>query len=97
MKRLRIGAAIVVLVSLVPLTLAALAMWIASRNGCTLHEGFANPCIVFGRDIGEALYTMAVMGWLALVTLPLGALAALVWIVGEVVYLVRQRRAGGGD
>lgn len=95
MKRLRLGAAIVVFVCFVPLISAVIAMWIASRNGCTLHEGFANPCIVFGRDIGQALYTMAVMGWLALVTLPLGALAALGWIVGEVVHLVRRRQAEG--
>lgn len=94
MKRVRLGAAIVVLVCLAPLISAALATWIASRNGCTLHEGFSNPCVVFGRDVGEALYTMGVMGWLALATLPLGALVVLAWIVGEAVHVVRQRKAG---
>lgn len=95
MKRLRLGAAIVVLACLVPLISAALATWIASRNGCPLHEGFANPCVVFGRDIGEALYAMAVTGWLALVTLPIGALVVFAWITSEVVHVVRRRREAG--
>ena len=42
---------------------------IAGWNGYALHEGFAQPCIVFETDIGGAFYTMAGMGWLMLISL----------------------------
>lgn len=51
--------------------------WFAKRHGCTLHEGFANPCIVDGTDWGETLYTAFVSGWFMLVTLPVAGLLAL--------------------
>lgn len=31
---------------------------LSKAAGCTVHEGFANPCIVFGVDLGEPLYTL---------------------------------------
>ncbi|MBC9209690.1 hypothetical protein IBL26_22825 [Roseomonas aerophila] len=58
-----------VLIGIAPLASVALAGLIAELNGCGLHEGFAQPCIVAGVDIGGLLYTMAVMGWLMLVSL----------------------------
>lgn len=66
---------LILLAATAPIVSVALAGWIAHRHGCTLHEGFANPCLIGGVDFGETLYTMGVLGWLALVTLPLGAVA----------------------
>ena len=62
-----------------PILSAVAAGLIASWNDCTLHEGFRTPCVVLGRDVGGMLYQMGVMGWAMLVTIPLGAMAALVW------------------
>lgn len=58
-----------VVIGIAPLVSVVLAGLIADLNGCGLHEGFAQPCIVAGVDIGGLLYTMAVMGWLMLVSL----------------------------
>lgn len=58
-----------------PLVLITVAGAIASANNCTLHEGFVNPCVVNGRDMGETLYSMGVSGWFMLVTIPTGLLA----------------------
>jgi hypothetical protein len=76
-----------------PLVMALLAAGLANGLGCTLHEGFPNPCKVGGIDIGGALYAMGVSGWLMLATLPIGSLLILVWIVVEVIRYIRQRRS----
>jgi hypothetical protein len=52
---------------------------IASAAGAELHESHPNPCVVWGVDIGPALYRMFVAGWFCLVTFPLGALAFIVF------------------
>ena len=59
----------------------ALAGAIADLNGCELHEGYSQPCLVLGADIGEILHTMVVMGWLMLVSLFFlaGGLLGLAW------------------
>ena len=65
---------------------------IASACGCQLDEGSAHPCILFGRDIGGALYQMGVMGWLCLITFPTGLLALAAFTAG--IRAGRNRAAG---
>lgn len=60
---------VMVLIGVAPMVSVMLAGLIATQNGCGLHEGFAQPCVVFGTDIGGILYTMGVMGWLMLVSI----------------------------
>jgi hypothetical protein len=45
--------------------------------------------MINGKDYGHMLYTLGVMGWLMLVTLPGGALALGLWLV--VLLLHRSR------
>ncbi|GEM83780.1 hypothetical protein [Meiothermus hypogaeus] len=82
---------IIALLSLSPLLLALLAGAFANANGCTLHEGNVHPCVVGGRDYGETLYTMVVLGWMSLVTMPLGMGAGGVYLL-----VVLFRRASNG-
>jgi hypothetical protein len=89
--RLLIGLAVVLALS--PVFSVIIASMIASAYGCTLHEGFANPCIIGGQDWGETLYAMAVIGWLALATLPIAALMVVIWLVVEI-FMFRRRRSG---
>ncbi len=86
-----IGAALVV-VGLLPVALAFLAGGIASAAGCVLHEGFANPCMIGGTDWGETLYTLFVMGWLALVTLPAAGLGLALLLGAGIVAAIRRGR-----
>lgn len=60
---------VMVLIGIAPLASVAIAGLIADLNGCALHEGFAQPCLVFGHDIGSQLYTMVSLGWLMLISL----------------------------
>lgn len=80
-----------------PLISALVAGIIAEANGCTLHEGFVNPCIINGEDWGRDLYTFFVLGWFAIATLPLGiglaAIYLLVVIIVAIVQSARRRKA----
>lgn len=60
---------LMVIIGVAPLASVALAGLIADLNGCGLHEGFAQPCLVMGVDIGGLLYTMTALGWLMLISL----------------------------
>lgn len=67
---------------------------IADSNGCVLHEGFVNPCVINGEDWGETLYTMGVIAWLGLGTLPIAIMAAFVYLVVVIIVslILRSRR-----
>jgi hypothetical protein len=76
-----------------PIVLVSVAGAIASANGCELNEGSVHPCVVNGRDMGEQLYGMGVMGWFMLVTIPTGLLALAAYgAILLVAWLVRRRQ-----
>jgi hypothetical protein len=83
---------LIVLVAGAPLISAAIAGGIASALGCSVNEGGASGCIFMGTDVSESLLVMFVLGWLALVTLPFGAIAFVIWLVVACVVTWRQRR-----
>jgi hypothetical protein len=62
---------------------------IANAYACKVDEGSVHPCIINGHDYGHLLYTLGVLGWLMLVTLPAGLFAFVVWLI--VVMLHRER------
>jgi hypothetical protein len=65
---------------------------VADANGCTVNEATVHPCMIWGSDWGELLYTTGVLGWFMLATVPLGALALIAWLVVLVVHIVLYRR-----
>ncbi len=80
-------------IALAPVLSVVAASGVASGMGCRLNEADAHPCLVAGFDAGELLYSMFVLGWLALATLPLGAVALLIWLVAAAVLYWRGRPA----
>ena len=54
---------------------------IANVYGCKVDEGSAHPCIINGHDYGELLYSLGVMGWFMLVTIPGGLVAFVGWLI----------------
>ena len=93
MRRLRWLFVAVMLLCLAPLFSVFACMGIASITGCQVDEGSAHACLVMGYDIGGLLYTMGVMGWFMLMTLPVLVIAAVVWIAAEIVNARRKGRA----
>jgi hypothetical protein len=86
-------AATIALLTLAPVLSVLAAYAIASVNDCTLHEGFVNPCLIAGVDLGSGLYTMGVLGWLGLITLPIGIPALVVLaLVGTVHFVLHKRK-----
>ncbi len=82
---------LIALVALSPLISVAIAGEIASSHGCQLDEGSIHPCMVNGQDMGETLYSMGVMGWFMLVTIPIGGLVFIVYLLGVVIFYVIKR------
>lgn len=83
---------VILLLGLAPILSALVAGSIASANGCELNEGGVNPCIMNGRDYGEVLYTMGVLGWLSLATIPLASFAIFTYLVVLIVLRVIRNR-----
>jgi hypothetical protein len=92
LRWLFVGYVVIALFAGWPIISVVIAGSIASWNGCTLHEGFVNPCIVGGRDIGGTLYSMGVMGWFMLATIPIGAVAFVAWTVAWVIWRMMKKR-----
>ena len=88
---------LIILLAFSPLIATMIAGTIANANGCELDKGSVHPCIVNGEDIGQTLYTLGVLGWLALATLPLGLIAIVLYIAAAAIFylarwLLRRRR-----
>lgn len=94
MKRrtILIGYGVIVLWMLLPMISVLTAGVIAQAAGCDLDEGSAHPCTVAGMDVGEALYTMFVMGWMFFLTVPTGLVALVLFTVIVLVKRIRSAR-----
>jgi hypothetical protein len=75
-----IALVIILVFALWPMASVAISGFIAETNGCVLNEGSIHPCVVDGTDIGPSLYTGFVLGWFMLATIPIGAVAFVVWL-----------------
>lgn len=71
----------IVLFTIHPLLAMFAASAVAETAGCPLDEGGPHVCIVLGSDWGGGLYNSFVMGWLAMLTLPLGTVLLVAWLV----------------
>ncbi len=88
-----IAFVLIVLLASLPVISVAVASFIAEANGCSLHEGFVQPCLVGGEDWGQTLYAMGMMGWFMLATIPLGGIGLVVWFLALAFHLfLRSRR-----
>jgi hypothetical protein len=88
---------VLVLVFILAFTLAPIGSvvacgWIANSHGCRVDEGSVHPCIINGVDRGQLLYSLGVMGWLMLVTLPAGGFALLLWIAILIAHRLRWQK-----
>jgi hypothetical protein len=80
------------LIGLLPVFSVIIASVIASITGCDLDEGSIHACMALGADIGPTLYTMFVLGWLGLITLPIAALGALGLLILGIIALIQKLR-----
>ena len=87
-----LGLILILLLAAAPLIVALGAGAYAANHGCVLHEGFVNPCIVDGQDMGQTLYGLGMVGWFAIATVPLGLGAAAILVFGWILTAVTARK-----
>ena len=80
----------ILLLGISPFILTMIAGTIADANGCTLHEGFVNPCIINGEDWGQTLYGLGLMGFFAIGTIPIAVGAAGIYLLIVVIISLVQ-------
>lgn len=73
-----------------PILVAVAAGLVGASMGCRIDEGGVYPCPVLGFDLGGVLAVMFVCGWFFVFTIPLGAVAALVWLGCAVAMFFRR-------
>src|SRR5436189_5215558 len=78
---------LIVAFAFAPIGSVVLCAAIANAYGCKVDEGSVHPCIINGHNYGELLYSLGVIGWFMLVTLPAGLFAFVGWLV----YLILNR------
>src|SRR5262245_6382236 len=83
---------LILIVAMSPIGSVMACGWIANAHNCKVDEGSVHPCIINGKDYGHMLYTLGVMGWLMLVTLPGGALAVMIWLIVLLVHRANWRK-----
>lgn len=71
---------LIILVAILPVISVAIAGALAEANHCQLDEGSIHPCVINGVDRGSDLYTLAMLGWFMIATIPLGAMALVVYL-----------------
>lgn len=80
--------AVIALFAFAPVLCVLIASFIAETNGCALNEGSINTCMVGGADLGSLLYTLFVLGWFMLATIPLGGAAFFVWLASLIIHRI---------
>ncbi len=92
MRLFRTLMVLAITVCLLPVLSMGAAQAIADYYGCTLDLASAHPCIAGGKDIGQDLLTLGMMGWFLFATMP--ALLGLValWAIVELVRWAARRR-----
>jgi hypothetical protein len=84
-------------VTMAPVGSVVVCSWVANTHGCKVDEGSVHPCIIGGHDYGQLLYTLGVLGWLMLVTLPGGALALMIWLIVLILHRASWRKRLSAD
>ena len=88
---------VIVAFAFAPIGSVILCGAIANAYGCKVDEGSVHPCIINGHDYGELLYSLGVMGWLMLATLPAGLFAFVGWLILLILHRASwQKRFGAG-
>ncbi len=83
---------LIILVAFAPVGSVVACGLIANTYNCRVDEGSVHPCVINGKDYGQLLYTLGVMGWLMLVTLPAGAFAFFLWLIVLIFHRANWRR-----
>jgi hypothetical protein len=60
--------------------------------GCQIHEGFPNPCMLLGIDIGDPLYTIGLLGSWGFFFIPILAAVGAVYVAIHLPFFFAAKR-----
>ena len=83
---------VILAVTLAPVGSVVVCNWVANAHGCRVDEGSVHPCMIGGKDYGQLLYTLGVMGWLMIATIPGGAFASVIWLIVLILHRATWRK-----
>ena len=93
MKRIALVYVGIVLLPIAPLLVTFMAGSTAHAFGCQVDEASDHACLILGLDLGSLLSSLAILGWLAIVTIPVGAILLLSVSIFFAVRKIRKRPA----
>jgi hypothetical protein len=90
------GFALIAVLAVLPFVISIASSEYAAGQGCHVDEGSIHPCVIAGQDYGDLFYTLGMLGWLGLASVPLGLLVGGILLVVMLVHAAvwsRRRRA----
>jgi hypothetical protein len=85
--------AVLLIVAVGPWVLTFVADQILNSNGCSFDESFVQPCVIGGQDRGQLLHSWGNMGYVGIITCPVGFILIALYLIGlGIAWLVRRSR-----
>jgi len=87
---------LIALIALGPALIALGSQEIADGFGCQVDLNRAIPCVIHGKDYGETFYNLGFAIWYSYLSLPLGGLLFVIWLVPATIAVLAALRKRGG-
>ena len=84
------GYFVITILALSPIIISVIAGGLGNCLGCNINEAGTDDCIRWGIPFGNILNPLGVIGWFALLTIPVGVLAFVAWTIYCVVILIGE-------
>jgi hypothetical protein len=86
---------LIVLIAFGPAIVAVGSQEIAEGFGCQVDLNRAIPCVIHGKDYGDTFYNLGFAIWYSYLSLPIGGVLFVIWLVpATIVLLAALRRRG---
>ena len=72
---------LIVLIAFGPAIISVGSQEIAEALGCQVDLNRAIPCVIRGKDYGETFYSLGFTIWYSYLTLPLGGVLFVIWLL----------------
>jgi len=87
---------LIALIAFGPAIIALGSQEIADGFGCQVDLNRAIPCVIHGKDYGETFYNLGFAIWYSYLSLPLGGLLFVIWLVPATIAVLAALRKRGG-
>jgi TRAP-type C4-dicarboxylate transport system permease small subunit len=86
---------LIVLIAFGPAIVAVGSQEIAEGFGCQVDLNRAIPCVIHGKDYGDTFYNLGFAIWYSYLSLPIGGVLFVIWLVPATIGLLAALRRRG--